>query len=287
MADIQPNSRPLAGPPPRLRAIPGATDCHMHFYMPGFHSQPGGPPIAEYATPEHYAVVQQRLGLRPVRHHQSNAYQFDNGSTLAALKQLGRRKARAVVTISLETTAADIHAMNELGVCGARIMNLPCGATPIRNMKPVEAKVRDFGWHLMVQLNGRDMDQYFDMLDGIETNCVLDHIGKFIDPVPADDPRVDKIIRLMDKGNCWFKIAGAYETSLTGAPDFTDVAAIAKRVIAHAPERILWGSNWPHVGVSRDRYPDDAILLDNLLDWATADQRDRILVHNPAMLFGF
>ena len=90
MADIQPNSRPLAGPSPRLRTIPGATDCHMHFYMPGFQSQPGGPPIAEYATPEHYAVVQQRLGLERVVITQSNANQFDNGSTLAALRQIGR-----------------------------------------------------------------------------------------------------------------------------------------------------------------------------------------------------
>ena len=287
MADIQPNTRPLDGPPPRLRTKPGATDCHMHFYMPGFEAQPGGPPIAEYAMPEHYAVVQKRLGLERVVITQGNAYQFDNRSTLTALKQLGRTNARAIVTISPDTAAADIQAMSDLGACGARIMNLPGGATPIRDVKPVEAKIRGFGWHLMVQLNGREMDQYFDMIDGIETNYVLDHIGKFIDPVPADDPRVDSILRLIDKGNCWFKIAGAYETSLTGGPDFADVAAIAKRVIAHAPERILWGSNWPHVGVSRDRYPDDAVLLDILLDWASAEQRDRILVHNPAELFGF
>ncbi|HET9534428.1 MAG TPA: amidohydrolase family protein, partial [Mesorhizobium sp.] len=247
MADIQPNTRPLDGPPPRLRTKPGATDCHMHFYMPGFEAQPGGPPIAEYAMPEHYAVVQKRLGLERVVITQGNAYQFDNRSTLTALKQLGRTNARAIVTISPDTAAADIQAMSDLGACGARIMNLPGGATPIRDVKPVEAKIRGFGWHLMVQLNGREMDQYFDMIDGIETNYVLDHIAKFIDPVPADDPRVDSILRLIDKGNCWFKIAGAYETSLTGGPDFADVAAIAKRVIAHAPERILWGSNWPHV----------------------------------------
>ena len=287
MADIQPNTRPLDGPPPRLRTKPGATDCHMHFYMPGFEAQPGGPPIAEYAMPEHYAVVQKRLGLERVVISQGNAYQFDNRSTLTALKQLGRTNARAIVTISPDTAAADIQAMSDLGACGARIMNLPGGATPIRDVKPVEAKIRGFGWHLMVQLNGREMDQYFDMIDGIETNYVLDHIAKFIDPVPADDPRVDSILRLIDKGNCWFKIAGAYETSLTGGPDFADVAAIAKRVILHAPERILWGSNWPHVGVSRDRHPDDAVLLDILLDWASAEQRDRILVHNPAELFGF
>ena len=98
MADIQPNTRPLDGPPPRLRTKPGATDCHMHFYMPGFEAQPGGPPIAEYAMPEHYAVVQKRLGLERVVITQGNAYQFDNRSTLTALKQLGRTNARPIVT---------------------------------------------------------------------------------------------------------------------------------------------------------------------------------------------
>lgn len=286
MGPIPVNTRPLDGPVPMLKTPAGATDCHMHFYLDGFVSQPGGPPIAELATPEDYAVVQKRLGLERVVITQSNAYQFDNGSTLAALDRIGKANARAVIAVSPEMSVAQLRELDERGVRAARIMDL-AGAVRIADMKPVERLVREVGWHLMVQFNGREIERHLPALESIETNYVIDHIGKFIDPVPADDPRVDVILRLIDKGNAWFKIAGAYETSLTGAPDFADVAPIAKRVIAHAPERVLWGSNWPHVGVARPDYPDDAVLLDVLLDWAPPETRRKILVDNPAELYGF
>jgi D-galactarolactone isomerase len=287
MSAIGPNTRPLDGPAPKLKTPKGAIDCHTHFYLPGFEAQPGGPPILEYATVEHYAVMQRRLGLERVILTQSNAYQFDNGSMLKALEEFGLEKARAVATVDPDMDIRELRRWSDLGVCGARIMNLPGGATPIRAMKPVEKKIRDLGWHLMVQFNGRDLPDLYDSLDGIETSYMIDHVGKFIDPVPAHDPRVDMILRLIDKGNAWFKIAGLYETSLTGAPDFEDAAAIARRVVAHAPERIVWGSNWPHVGLPRARYPDDAVLLDNLLTIASPEQQVLILKDNPETFYNF
>ena len=105
--------------------------------------------------------------------------------------------------------------------------------------------------------------------------------------MPAGHARVDAVLRLLDRDNAWFKIAGVYETSRTGAPGYGDFGAIARSVIAHAPERIVWGSNWPHVGVPRHAYPEDAALLDVLLDWALPETRQRILVDNPAKLYGF
>ena len=287
MGAIPANTRPLDGPAPKLKAPAGATDCHMHFYLDGFAAQPGGPPIAELATPADYAVVQRRLGLERVVITQSNAYQFDNGSTLAALDAIGPEKARAVIAVSPRMSVEELRSLDARGVRGARIMDLPGGAVPISAMKPVERLVREVGWSLIVQFNGRDIERHLEALESIEVNYTIDHLGKFIDPVPADDPRVDHILRLIDRGNAWFKVAGCYETSRTGAPEFADVAPLARRVIAHAPERVIWGSNWPHVGVPRPAYPDDARLLDVLLDWAPRESLHRILVDNPAELYGF
>ncbi len=287
MADIPANTRPLSGPPPRLKAPPGAIDCHTHFYLDGFAPQAGGPPIAELATPSDYEIVQNRLGLERVIVSQANAYQFDNGATLAALDRFGIEKARAVIVVSPDTPIAELKKLDARGVRGARIMDLPGGAVRVAQMGPVERLARELGWSLMVQFNGRDIERYYDALDAIQTNYVIDHIGRFMPPVPADDSRVDTILRLIDKGNAWFKIAGVYEFSPAGAPGFADIAPIAKRVIAHAPERIIWGSNWPHVGVPRERYPDDAMLLDILLDWAPAETCGKILVDNPAELYRF
>lgn len=284
---IPENTRPLTGPAPRLKAPAGATDCHVHVFLPGFEAQPGGPQIAELATVDNYRALQQWLGLDRVVLTQPNAYQTDNRALLTALDQLGPDVARAIAVVTPETTQAELKQWHDQGVRGARIMQLPGGAVGIDRMLAVEQVIREMDWHLMVQFNGRDLPQYLDELHKIEGRYIIDHIGKFIDPVPADDARVDEILRLLDKGNAWFKVCGAYETSLTGGPDFADVAPLAKRVIEHAPERILWGSNWPHVGVQRSQYPSDAEQLDVLLDWADEPTRQKILVDNPTALYGF
>jgi D-galactarolactone isomerase len=192
-----------------------------------------------------------------------------------------------VVVVAPDATVPDLELLDARGVRGARIINLPGGAVTLAGMKPVERLVREVGWHLIVQFNGNEIDRHFDALGAIETDYVIDHIGKFMPPVAADDRRVDEILRLLDRGNAWFKICGCYETSSTGGPGYADVAAIGRRVIAHAPERILWGSNWPHVGVPRAAYPDDATLFDILADWAPAEAIAKILVDNPARLYGF
>ncbi|NIC05495.1 amidohydrolase family protein [Billgrantia bachuensis] len=287
MTAIPANTRPLEGPAPRLETPPGATDCHIHLYLPGFEAQPGGPGIAELATPKDYARVQARLGLERVVITQPNAYQLDNGALLEALTQLGTTSARGVAAVSPQTPAEALRAWHEKGVRGARIMNLPGGAVTHASMLEVERRIRPLGWHLMVQFNGQQLDDYLEGLQRIEGEYIIDHIGKFMPPVAADDRRVDDILRLLDRGNAWFKVCAGYEASLTGGPRYEDVGAIARRVIAHAPERVIWGSNWPHVGVPREQYPNDAEQLDVLLEWAGPEDRRRILVDNPASLYGF
>jgi D-galactarolactone isomerase len=115
---------------------------------------------------------------------------------------------------------------------------------------------------------------------------VIDHTGKFLEPVSPDHPAFAALLRLLDTGRCWVKVSGPYETSRTGPPAYADVSRLARALIAHAPERVIWASNWPHP--SARSLPDDADLLDLLLDWAPgADTQRRILRDNPAELYGF
>lgn len=281
------NTRPLTGPNPALKTPAGATDCHMHLYLPGYEAQPGGPIIAELATVDDYRKVQQRLSLERVVVTQSNAYQFNNCAILQGVAEIGQERARAIVAVAPDADESHIEALHAQGARGARIMQLPGGAVGLDGLAAVEARVKAFGWHLMVQFNGREIDDYMTTLKAIETDYIIDHIGKFMPPVAADAPCVDQILSLMDRGNAWVKICGGYETSLTGGPEYADVGPIAKRLIQHAPERVIWGSNWPHVGVPREQYPDDAEQLDVLLHWAGEDDRQKILVDNPATLYGF
>ena len=287
MLSIPANTRPLTGAPPVLKAPAGATDCHMHLYLPGYEAQPGGPKIAELATVADYHEVQQRLSLERVVVTQSNAYQLDNRAILKGVAEIGQDCARAIVTVAPDTSESEIEAMHTQGARGARIMQLPGGAVGIGGLAAVEERIHAFGWHLMVQFNGREIDDYMATLKAIKTDYIIDHIGKFMPPVAADDPRVDQILSLLDRGNALIKICGGYETSLSGGPEYADISPIAKRFVQHAPDRVIWGSNWPHVAVPREQYPNDAEQLDLLLHWADESARQKILVDNPAALYGF
>ncbi|TVU90770.1 amidohydrolase family protein [Vreelandella titanicae] len=284
---IPANTRPLTGPPPALKAPAGATDCHVHLYLPGYEAQPGGPKIPELATVADYQKLQKWLSLERVVVTQPNAYQFDNRAILQGVAEIGQESARAIVAIAPDADESQIEAFHAQGARGARIMQLPGGAVGIDRLAEVEARIKAFGWHLMVQFNGRELDGYLATLKAIETDYIIDHIGKFMPPVAADDHRVDQLLSLLDRGNAWMKICAGYEASLSGGPEYADVGPIAKRLIEHAPERIIWGSNWPHVGVPREQFPSDPEQLDVLLHWADESTRQKILVDNPAALYGF
>jgi D-galactarolactone isomerase len=115
---------------------------------------------------------------------------------------------------------------------------------------------------------------------------VIDHVGKFLEPVPPEHPAFRSLMRMVGSGRVWVKLSAPYEVSKTGSPLYEDVGQLAKALVREAPERMLWASNWPHPSVTAK--PDDAILLDLLLEWVAGEKtRNRILTDNPATLYGF
>lgn len=279
--------RPLSGRAPKLKTPPGTVDTHMHIFLDRHAGQPGGPPPPEEASVADYRRFQQWLGLERVVVVQSNAYQLDNACLTDALGELGA-DARGIAAVTPETPEAELERLSAAGVRGARIMDLPGGAVGLDRMEAVAARVAPFGWHLIVQLDGRRLPEHEAALARLPLDYTIDHVGKFLEPVAPDDPAFRALLRLVGRGNCYVKLSAPYETSKTGAPLYEDVGRLAKALVAAAPERMLWASNWPHVGVPRARYPDDVGLLDLLLDWAPNEAlRRRILVDNPSRLYGF
>jgi D-galactarolactone isomerase len=157
---------------------------------------------------------------------------------------------------------------------------------PLETLETMAARVAGFGWHVQMQLDGRDLEQYEKMFARLPVPVVIDHNGKFLEPVATDHPGFQALLRLLDGGNTWVKLSAPYETSKTGPPHYDDVSVLARALVAAAPDRCVWASNWPHPGISP--VPDTALMLDLLLEWADDDAtRHRILVDNPARLYGF
>jgi D-galactarolactone isomerase len=281
-------NRPLSGPKPKLVAPPGACDTHIHFYSKKYPGHPAGPPPAADASVADYRRLQAWLGLQRVVVVQANAYGDDNRCTMQAVAALGADRARAVVVVRPDVADAELEALTKAGACGVRIMCLPGGHLKWDVMDAVIARVKPFGWHPIVQFDGREFPEREAQLRRIAGDYVIDHTGKFLEPVPVDHAAFRTLLRLIERGNCYVKLSAAYETSKRGPPGYADVGALAKALVKAAPERMLWASNWPHVSTTPATYPDDASLLDLLLEWAPDEGvRRKVLVDNPARLYKF
>ena len=272
---------------PTLAAPAGAIDTHIHIYREDTPAAPGGPAIPGHFPVEKYREVQQRLGFSRVIVVQPNAYQDDNRVTVDAIRALGPG-AKGVGVVKSGVSDAEIERLTRGGIVGQRIFQLPWGAVGFDRMHEVMARVHPFGWFANVQLDGRELPQWEDSIKRLPGKFVIDHIGKYLEPVTTDQEAFKSLLRLLDTGRCYVKLAAAYETSKTGAPKYEDVSRLARALVVHAPERMIWASNWPHPSAPKDNVPDDADLLDLLLDWAPIEAtRRKILVDNPTELYRF
>lgn len=281
--------RPLSGRPPKTPLPKGAVDTQMHMYLPGFPALAGGPALPAGALPDahQYRQFMRWLGIDRAIITQGNAHQRDNGNLVACLRAMGA-EARGVAAFGAETSENDLDVLSEAGVIGARIMDLPGGAVGLDELEAVDDRAAARNWMMAIQFDGSDILEHEPRLKKLKSRWVLDHHGKFFSGATPEGHEVSAVKRLIDGGNCWFKFAGVYESSKTGGPGYEDVAALSRAIAEHAPERIVWGSNWPHnLANTNADYPDDAELTDTVLGWLPdAAARHRVLVENPERLFG-
>jgi D-galactarolactone isomerase len=269
----------------KIKVPKGACDTHMHFYD-GTSAAPGTPNPGTFGVAM-YRELQKRLGLQRVIVVQPNAYRDDNRVTLESMKAIGK-DAKGVAVVKPGTPEAELERMTKAGICAVRIMTLHGGMLGFDVMDAVMAQVHPFGWHANLQLDGRELPKYEAQIKRLPGKFVIDHTGKFLEPVSPDSKEFRSLLNLVDTGRGWVKLSAPYETSKTGGPKYPDVGKLAKALVKKAPERMLWASNWPHPSVPKEKCPSDEDLLDLLLDWAPVEEtRRRILVDNPSELYGF
>jgi D-galactarolactone isomerase len=258
----------------------------MHFYDEKRPAAPGTFRPGTF-TVEDYRAMQQRLGLERVIVVQPNAYGDDNTVTMNAIRALGK-SAKGVAVVKPAVEEAELERLSKAGICAVRIMTLHGGMLGFDVMDAVLARVHPFGWHANIQFDGRELPKYEAQIRRLPGKFVIDHTGKFLEPVTLEHAAFKSLLRLVDTGRCWVKLSAPYETSKTGAPKYEDVSRLAKALVKHAPERMLWASNWPHPSARKPAPPKDEDLLDLLADWAPdAGVQKRILADNPAELYGF
>jgi D-galactarolactone isomerase len=272
---------------PRLKAPRGACDTHMHFYNSAYKPQAKAwlfPP--DFLLPA-YREVQQRLGLQRTVLVQPVTYGFDNSCILDAAAEIGD-DARAVVTVPTSTSDAELDALWKRGARGLRFHQMQGGMMEWHELPIMSDRIVGSGWHVQVQLDGMELPQYEKQIAGIRSTVVLDHMGRYSQPISPDHEAFQSLLRLAAQENIYVKISGAYHISKTGGPGYIDVVPLATALVRQSAARLLWASDWPHPTHLGEHAPDDADLLDFLLACTeTEAERQAILVDNPARLYGF
>nr|WP_311529124.1 amidohydrolase family protein [uncultured Ralstonia sp.] len=271
---------------PAFKLPAGAVDCHMHIYDDRFPSAPGTTLRPPNASIEQYRKVQARLGVQRHVVVTPSTYGTDNSCTLDALKRFGPN-ARGVAVVDTSVTDAQLAQMNAAGVRAIRLNLSYPGATTVDMLAPLASRIGALGWHIELVVQGAKLPELERHLLALPCPLVIDHIAHVPQPGGMQSDAMRTAQRLVDKGNTWITLSGPYVDSKTGAPAYADVEPVAKTFISMAPERMLWGTDWPHP-TEKAHKPNDAALVDAIAAWMErADWQHMIFVANPVKLYGF
>lgn len=283
-----PNSSGTA--PPKLKAPANAADCHMHIFDPRFPEPPNKRPSPKNATVADYRLLQKRNGTTRVVVVQARAYAIDNRVTLDALAQIGAN-ARGVAVVHPTITDAELKAFDAAGIRGIRFsLGEPStSVVKVEMIEPLAKRIAPLGWHIQLHASGDLIAEQADLLKRLPTTLVIDHLGRLPPGGALAHPAYKVILGLLEKGRTWIKLAGAYFNTTGEPPEYPGAEKIAQAYVKVAPERLVWGSDWPHPSeIHKPERPDDAVLFDLLSVWVPDEAtRHKVLVTNPEKLYGF
>jgi predicted TIM-barrel fold metal-dependent hydrolase len=282
-APVTPARRPV------LRLPPGSTDCHAHVFGPqalypllaDTHFVPQETPWADYAA------MLRSIGCERAVLVQPSVYGSDNRAIEHALGAPGDIALRAVAVVVPGVSDAELERLHGLGFRGIRI-NLASGTRGLgpQDARQLAERIRPLGWHLQFYADFHRQPDIAEVLAALPVPVVVDHFGRVPAAGGVSSPGFLALLRLLRRDDRWVKLSAPYFVS-DAFPGYGDVAAIARALVAAAPDRVVWGTDWPHAS-ARGKMQADCDLVDLLDRWLPdAGDRRRVLVDNPKRLYGF
>ena len=268
----------------------GACDTHAHIFGPmdKYPPKEGRRYDPPDCTVGRYRTMLQAMGIDRGVMVQSSAYGADNRVLLDGLAEAGENF-RGIALLAPDVAVEELRRLHDGGIRGVRASTLPNAAACVADMEGLSHKVADLGWVLLIHLEHiRELPAVVPVIPKLSTPCVIDNFGRIRGMDGIDDPAFQLLLHLFERAeNCWVKLCSFYRLSDAGAPDYADMAPFARALIEICPDRLIWGTNWPHPNCPV-AMPNDGDLFDVLFGWIGDEAvRHKILVDNPAKLFGF
>jgi 2-pyrone-4,6-dicarboxylate lactonase len=274
---------------PEFRPPPGAVDAHCHVFGPG--------DVFPYARERKYTptdapretlwALRDFLGFERNVIVQGTCHGADNRALVDALRNSGDR-ARGVATVTQATTDAELGALHQAGVRGVRFnfVKRLVDVTPPDVLLEIARRIAPLGWHVVVYFEAQDLAELEPFLASLPTIVVVDHMGRPDVREAVEGPEFERFVRFMrEHDNVWSKVSGAERLSVSGPPGYGDFVPFARRIVETYPDRVLWGTDWPHPNL-KSHMPDDGNLVDLLPRIApTPELQRRLLVDNPMRLY--
>jgi 2-pyrone-4,6-dicarboxylate lactonase len=281
---------------PRFAPPPGAVDAHCHVFGPGalFPYAPERKYTPCDASREQLFALRDHLGFARNVIVQATCHGSDNRALLDALRH-SQGRARGVATVSRDVTDAELEAMHAAGVRATRFNFLRrlVDFTPREVLAEIAQRIAPLGWHVVVYFEAQDLPELREFFTALPTTVVVDHMGRPDVSKPVDGPEFEGFVSLMrEHPHVWSKVSCPERLSLAGPPaldgeraPYRDVVPFARRLVETFPDRVLWGTDWPHPNL-KDHMPDDGLLVDFIPHIApSAALQRKLLVDNPMRLY--
>ena len=281
---------------PRFKLPAGAVDAHCHVFGPGdkFPYAPERKYTPCDASKEQLFALRDHLGFDKNVIVQATCHGSDNRALVDALNA-SNNKARGVATVNRHVTDAELQAMHAAGVRGTRFnfVKRLADFTPRDVLLEIAHRIAPLGWHVVIYFEAVDLPDLYDFFTALPTTVVVDHMGRPDVSKPVDGPEFELFVKMMrEHTNIWSKVSCPERLSVSGPKAlsgeqnaYADVVPFAKRLVEEFPDRVLWGTDWPHPNL-KDHMPDDGLLVDFIPHIATTpDLQHKLLVDNPTRLY--
>lgn len=262
-----------------------ACDAHLHIIDPKFPND--GKAAAQMGRVETYQNLANQLHLSRAVFVQAKPFALDNACLLDAIQKYGPDSARGIAVVNHTVSDQELARLHEGGVRGLRfsVWNPNNAVVQFGDCLPLSQRIKDMGWNVQLHMSSAQLLEYADTIQRLECKIVIDHMGRLDPRLGLQDPAWPFLQKLIDQGHTWVKLSGPYLNSTQGAP-WPDAAQVAGSIAAFAPERVVWGSDFPHV--TEKEKPSDFELVQLIAQWLpTRHARQLALVENPAQLYGF
>lgn len=260
-----------------------ACNSHLHIIDPAFPND--GHAQAQIGTVETYQALAQQLGMTRAVFVQAKVFSLDNRCLLDAIQKFGPENARGIAVVDASISDVELEKLHRGGVRGLRfsVWNPSNVVVSFEDCPRLASRIHEFGWNIQLHMGAEQLLQYADVIRSLDCRIVLDHMGRLNPALGTKDPAYPFLCELIDKGNTWIKLSGPYLNTTVGAP-WPDASSTAQAIAAYAPERVVFGTDFPHV--TEKVKPDEFSLVELLAEWLpTQHARQLALVENPQELY--